>query len=322
MSPSVIHRRILVSGASGFIGSRLMEQLCTRPACAVQPISRLELSRLADCDARNSIPPEVETGLGALHDRIDAIIHLAGRAHVLKDRGGDAEQMYFRANRDLAAGLCRFGVAAGVRRFVLVSTIGVHGESPDRDRAITEESPYEPANAYARSKLAGEQAVLEIAKHSPMEVTIIRPPLVYGPNAPGNFGRLVRLVRSGVPLPLQAINNSRSMIAVSNLTDFIQRCISHPAAANQTFLVSDGEDLSTPALIREIAAGLGSNHRIFPFPTAVLKHCLAVAGRRRMFSQLCESLRIDSSKARTLLDWEPPFSARDALRHAARETNL
>ncbi len=314
--------RILVSGASGFIGSRLMEQLSTRPACAVQPISRLELSRLAVCDPRNSIPPEVETGLGALHDRIDTIIHLAGRAHILKDRGNDSEQEYFRANRDLAAGLCRFGVAAGARRFVLVSTIGVHGESPGRDRAITEESPCKPASTYAQSKLAGEQAVLEVAKDSPMEVTIIRPPLVYGPNAPGNFGRLVRLVHSGVPLPLQAINNSRSMIAVSNLTDFIQRCISHPAAANQTFLVSDGEDLSTPALIREIAAGLGSNHRIFPFPTAVLKHCLAVAGRRRMFSQLCESLRIDSSKARTLLDWDPPFSARDALRHAARETNL
>jgi nucleoside-diphosphate-sugar epimerase len=314
--------QVLVSGASGFIGSTLMEQLSTGPACNVQPISRLELSRLADCDARNSIPPEVEIGLGELHDRIDTIIHLAGRAHILKDRGSGSAQAYFRANRDLAAGLCRFGVAAGARRFVLISTIGVHGESPGRDRAITEESPCEPACAYAQSKLAGEQAVLGIAEDSPMEVTIIRPPLVYGPNAPGNFGRLVRLVHSGMPLPLQGINNSRSMIAVSNLTDFIQRCISHPAAADQTFLVSDGEDLSTPAIIREIADGLAAPNRCFPFPKAVLKHCLGVSGRHRMFSQLCENLLIDSSKARTLLDWKPPFSAKDALRHAARETDL
>jgi nucleoside-diphosphate-sugar epimerase len=155
-----------------------------------------------------------------------------------------------------------------------------------------------------------------------MAITIIRPTLVYGPNAPGNFGRLVKLVRSGVPLPLAAINNSRSMIALDNLTDFIARCVAHPGAANETFVVSDGEDLSTPTIIREIAAGIGKSPRLFPIPAPLLEICLATIGKRNLYHQLCESLCVDSSKSRSLLDWAPPLDARSAIRSAARETKL
>ena len=223
----------------------------------------------------------------------------------------------FRAvNVDGTLNLARHAVQAGVKRFVFISSIGVNGSQTAVGKPFSEIDKSKPHNAYALSKWEAEQGLLRIAAETGLEVVIVRPPLVYGCKAPGNFGSIARAVQRGWPLPLGAVHNQRSLVALDNLVDFIVTCITHTQAANQTFLVSDGQDLSTTELVRGMAQAAGVPARLLPVPVWALQAGAALLGKGDAVQSLCGNLQVDISKARTLLGWLPPVSVEEGLRRA------
>ncbi|WP_238474351.1 NAD-dependent epimerase/dehydratase family protein [Pseudomonas cavernae] len=246
---------------------------------------------------------------------VKVVIHAAARAHVLNETADDPLVAFRRVNVSGTLALARQAAQAGVERFIFISSIGVNGNQSSRPFTADDlPSPNEP---YAVSKHEAELGLRQLAAETSMEIVIIRPPLVYGPKAPGNFGRLIKTVSKGVPLPLGAIHNRRSLVALDNLVDLIVTCIDHPAAANQTFLVSDGEDLSTTELLRRMGVALGKPARLLPVPSWLLEAGAAMLGKRALSRRLCSSLQVDISKTRELLGWAPPVSVDAALRKTA-----
>ena len=307
----------LITGASGFIGGHL--------ACALAQAPQPWQLRLVGRSAAN-----LPDGAGATHHTIraidgstdwsrllpgvDVVVHAAARVHVLHDTAPDALAQYRRTNTEGTLRLAEQAAAAGVKRLVFLSTIGIHGAG--QDRPYQEDDAPAPHSPYAQSKLEAERGLLALAARTRLEVVLIRPPLVYGPQAPGNFARLAALVRRGLPLPLGSVRNLRSLVSVANLVDFIQCCMAHPAAANQAFLVSDGHDLSTPELIRRMAAALHQSARLLPVPPTLLRWGAACVGKQAPLQQLTGTLQADIHKARTLLGWAPPHTADAALAQA------
>ncbi len=305
--------KILVSGAGGFVGSALCAALV--PSNVVHGLTR---------DSSKALVPGVQRllwgGDGASLERfpdVDAVVHLAARTHVLRDGATQPLEAFRAANTSGTLNLARQAAAAGVRRFVFVSSLHVNGTST-RGRAFTEQDVPAPQGPYAISKWEAEQGLRELATGSSMQVVIIRPPLVYGPGAPANFDKLLRAVRSGMPLPLGKVGNSRSLIGLDNLVAFIQLCLVHPAAANQTFLVSDGEDVSTTELLRKVARACGRKARLLPVPPPLLRFMARVSGRQEIATRLLDSLVVDDGKARALLGWLPVANMDEQLRKAAR----
>ena len=245
-----------------------------------------------------------------------AVVHLAARVHVMADTADNPLDEFRRVNVQGTLNLARQAASAGIRRFVFISSVGVNGAEtfgvPFREDDIS--VPHSP---YAVSKYEAELELQLLAAETDMKIAIIRPTLVYGPNAPGNFGSLMRWLKRGIPLPLGAIHNQRSLVALSNLADLIVTCLTHPAAANQTFLVSDGEDLSTTQLLRRMGAALGKPARLIPVPVLMLKLGAAIVGKPELAQRLCGSLQIDMSKTQKLLGWTPPFSIDESLQKAA-----
>lgn len=310
-------QRVLVTGGQGFVGKALAAGALSK-GFTVRVSSRqkviaselcLDFFQVSDLDSRTD-------WLAALQD-VDAVVHCAGRAHVMKDAAEDPLAAFRTVNFDGTLNLARQSIAAGVKRFVFISSIGVNGAQSVLGNPFSDTDKPNPHNAYSISKWEAEQGLLHIAQGTGLEVVIIRPPLVYGPNAPGNFGSLVRWLRSGVPLPLGAIHNRRSMVALDNLVDLILTCIDHPAAANQTFLVSDGEDLSTTQLLQRMGRALGKSARLIPVPTMLLKVGAALVGKPAIAQRLCGSLQVDISKTQQLLGWVPPLSVDEGLKRAA-----
>jgi nucleoside-diphosphate-sugar epimerase len=246
----------------------------------------------------------------------EIVVHLAARAHIMKESVYDPLVEFRRVNVRGTLTLARQAALAGVPRFVFVSSIGVNGVQSAPGKAFSEADQPNPHNAYALSKWEAEQDLLRIATETGMEVVIIRPPLVYGGNAPGNFGALMRAVQRGWPLPLGAVHNQRSLVALDNLVDFIITCINHPQAANQTFLVSDGQDLSTTELVRGMSKAAGVTSRLLPVPLWALQAGATLLGKGDAVQRLCGNLQVDISKARNLLGWVPPVSVEEGLRRA------
>jgi nucleoside-diphosphate-sugar epimerase len=247
------------------------------------------------------------------------VVHTAARVHVMEGGEFDPLTEYQRVNVQGTRRLAKQAVTAGVKRFVFISSIKVNGEITPPDQSFSSEGGATPQDPYGISKLEAELALYEIAKETDMEVVIIRPPLVYGPKVRANFQALMRVVGRGVPLPLGSINNRRSLVGLDNLVDFILICVKHPAAANQTFLVSDGEDMSTAELVRRMARAMGRPARLFPVPVWLLQLVAARLGKREVVQRLCSNLQVDISKARSLLGWEPPVSVDEGLRRATSE---
>lgn len=245
--------------------------------------------------------------------RHDVVVHAAARAHVMKDREEDPLVEYRKANVQGTLNLARQAAAAGVWRFVFVSSIKVNGEQTPTDQPFTEEDKPSPSDAYAISKFEAEQGLIDIASQSGMEVVIIRPPLVYGPGVKGNFASMIRMVGKGLPLPFGAIHNRRSLVGLDNLVDLIVTAIGHPAAANQIFLAGDGEDLSTTELLNAIARAMGGPSRLIPVPAGMLMAAATMLGKKALAQRLLGSLRVDIAKARVLLGWQPPFSVEESL---------
>lgn len=304
---------ILVTGASGFVGSRLIMRLADVPALAVLGAVRTKPARHhSELVAVGEINGDTDWS-EALQGR-QVVIHTAARAHIMDDVAVDPLAEFRRVNVAGTLNLARQAAAGGVRRFVFVSSIKVNGEQTQSGKCFTAEDPPSPEDAYGVSKREAEQGLLEIARETGMKVVIIRPPLVYGPGVKGNFASMIRLVAKGLPLPLGAIRNKRSLVALDNLVDLIITCIDHPAAANQVFLAGDGDDLSTSELLRRVGAAMGKPARLLPVPAGLLQFGATVLGKKAMAQRLLGSLQVDISKTRTLLGWVPPLSVDEGLR--------
>ncbi len=307
----------LVTGGTGFIGAALLSALHAA-GWQVRATARNtpEDSPLpVDWRQVNDIGPD--TAWDGLLEGVDCVVHLAARVHVLDETSKEPYAAFRRTNVTGTARLASACVEAGVGRFIYLSSVGVHG-AKSFVQPLSESSPLSPHNDYSRSKLEAEQALAEIGRGAPLEIVILRPPLVYGPGAPGNFARLMRLVERGVPLPFGAVDNRRSLLYLGNLVDAIALCLAHPAAANQTYLVSDGEDVSTPELIRLLAARMGRQGRLLRVPTALMELGGKLVGRGAEVQRLLGSLVVDSGKIRRELGWRPPFTLDEGLAETVR----
>ena len=308
-------RRILVTGASGFVGQALVAHLVGLDATEVIAMMRATPAiRLAG--ARYVAGGDMTAGRlrAATLEGVEVIVHAAARVHVLNDDKAMSATEFDRVNVTPTLELARQAVAAGVRRFVFLSSIGVNGVQTDIGKPFTEADPPNPHNPYANSKLKAEQGLLLLSEQSGLEVVIIRPPLVYGPGVRANFAALMRAVQRGWPLPLASVHNLRSMVAMDNLVSFIATCVDHPQAANTTFLVSDGQDISSPDLVRGLAQALGVAARLVPVPVSALQFVGRALGRGDVIQRVCGNLRVDISKARRVLAWQPPVSMDEGLR--------
>lgn len=307
--------RYLVSGANGFIGSALVAHLCGKGIPVTGVVRRAAGGNdLVQADAVGPDMDWSETLRGH-----EVLVHTAGRAHVLYNQGANSLAEFRLVNVEGTLALARQAADAGVRRFVFVSSIGVNGNV--NTRPFTAADPPNPVEPYAQSKWEAEQGLMQLATETDMDFVIIRPPLVYGPGAPGNFGSLVRWIEKGIPLPLGAIDNKRSLAGIDNLVDLIIRCIDHPAAANHVFLAGDGEDLSTTDLLRGVGKAMGRPARLIPVPVGLLQFGATLLGKKAMVQRLLGSLQVDISKTRELLDWKPPFTVEEGLRRCFEHPN-
>ena len=310
---------ILVTGATGFVGRELVQRLLgedesRRVAVAVRRggqhwPERVLLRVVGDLEPST----DWSVALGG----VSAVVHCAARVHVMSDTAADPLAEFRQVNVQSTLNLARQAAAVGARRFVFVSSIKVNGEATQLGRPFTADDAPAPLDAYGISKMKAEQGLRSIATETGMELVIIRPPLVYGPGVKANFASMMRWLKRGIPLPLGAIHNQRSLVALDNLVDLIMTCLTHPAAANQTFLVSDGEDVSTTELLRRMGRAMGRPARLIPVPANILKLAAALVGKRDMAQRLCGSLQVDIEKTRTLLGWQPPLTLDQGLKKAA-----
>ena len=296
--------KILVTGATGFLGSLLVVRM-----------KENGLSCISAVRDSTAIHPQICVGeIGPKTDwtsalvGVDVVIHLAARAHVMVDEEVDPLAIYRRVNVGGTENLAKQSATAGVKRFIFISSVKVNGESTTGFEAFSESHLAAPEDPYGLSKLEAEDGLRQVAKETGMEVVIIRPPLIYGVGVKANFLSLLKLASTPFPLPFGSIDNRRSMIYAGNLVDFIIKCVDYPAAANQTFLISDGDDVSLRSLITLMRSEFGRPPRLFSIPIALFKLVGLCMGRKHMVDRLVGDLQIDSSKARNLLKWEPPYS--------------
>jgi nucleoside-diphosphate-sugar epimerase len=288
---------LLITGGTGFVGQALVKRLGKLP---------MRLATRAD-----------SAGWEKVLVGINRVVHLAARVHVMQDTDADPLEAFRAVNVEATLNLARQAAVAGIKRFVFISSVKVNGESTQPGRAFTEADLANPQDAYGQSKHEAEQGLRQLSADTGMEVVIIRSPLVYGPGVKANFAALMRVVQRGWPLPLGAVHNQRSLVALDNLVDFIVTCITHPQAANQTFLVSDGQDLSTTELVRGMALAAGVPGRfLLPVPVWALQAGAALLGKGDVVQRLCSNLQVDISKTRDLLGWVPPVSVEEGLRRA------
>lgn len=308
--------KILLTGANGFVGQSLCGAL-----------RRQQYTVVAALRSENKMLVGVERViLGALDSatdwttalaHVDVVVHLAARVHVMNDTTLDPMTEFRKVNVDSTLNLARQAAQAGAKRFIFISSVKVNGESTSIDKPFAENDIANPQDSYGVSKLEAERGLQLIAQQTGMEVVIIRPPLIYGPGVKANFASMMNIVKRKLPLPLGAIHNQRSFVYVGNLVSFIMRCIEHPAAANQVFLVSDGHDLSTSELLQMCAKTLNVKLVLLPVPQKLIEFGAFLFGKRDMAQRLCGNLQVDIAKAQTLLGWFPPITVEAGLNATA-----
>ena len=305
-----------MTGATGFVGQGVLAELSLRGHKVIPVVRRI-----------SGLPREVlvhdistETDWSVALAGCQTVVHLAARVHVMRDEASDPMADFRRVNVASTLNLARQAAAAGLKRFVFLSTVKVNGETTEPGQKFSADDTPAPQDAYSISKMEAEQGLREICARTGLEVVIIRPPLVYGPGVKGNFASMVRWVHKGMPLPLGAVHNKRSLVALENLVDFIALCadpVRSPRAANEVFLISDGEDVSTTELLRKVANAYNATPRLLPIPANWIQTVTRLLGKRDLADRLLGSLVIDSYKARDLLGWNPVVSMDDQLKMMA-----
>jgi nucleoside-diphosphate-sugar epimerase len=311
--------RALITGVNGFVGRAVFMQLVTKNEMQVTGSLR---KSSAPTNTKSTI---VEIGdissltnwSEALVD-VDVVVHTAARVHVMNEVVADPLSEFRSVNVQGTLNLARQAVLAGVKRFIFISSVKVNGESTKNNLPFLPEDAAAPVDPYGISKMEAEQGLFEVAAQTGLEVVVIRPPLVYGSGAKANFAALMRAVQRKWVLPLGAIHNKRSLVALDNLVDLITTCINHPQAAGQVFLVSDGHDLSTTELVHGLAKATGVSARLIPIPAWVLRNAAAMVGKGDAVNRLCGNLQVDISKSRQLLGWTPPISVDEGLLRAVK----
>jgi nucleoside-diphosphate-sugar epimerase len=305
----------LVTGAGGFVGKSLCPTLSVR-GVNVRVALRSVRGRHHDFDGVLVGVIDGMTDWSMPLQGASTVVHLAARVHVMNDLSENPLTEFRRVNVQGTLNLARQAAQAGVQRFVFISSIKVNGEVTRPGRPFTARDLPNPVDAYGISKQEAEAGLRDIARQTGMEVVIIRPPLIYGPGVKANFAALMRAVQRGWPLPLGAVHNQRSLVGLDNLVDLIAVCLVHPRAANQTFLVSDGHDLSTSELVQGLARAAGVSARLLPVPVWVLQAGATLLGRGDAVQRLCGNLQVDISQAQSVLDWWPPVSVETGLGRA------
>lgn len=309
---------VAVTGASGFVGSALVQLLAAHTEYVPVAIYR---SQPAQCphNCKTFVCGDLTTNtdfMTALQG-VDILVHCAARVHVMNERAVDPMAEFRAANVSATHNLARQAAQSGVKRFIFISSIKVNGESTELGRPYRADDNPHPGDAYGLSKKEAEEGLRSIATDTGMEVVIIRPVLVYGPGVKANFLNMMNWLSKGVVMPFGAINNKRSLVSLQNLTDLILVCLTHPAAANQTFLVSDGDDVSTTQLLKKMANALGCRARLVPIPSALLVAAATVLNKKSLSQRLCGNLQVDIEKNSVLLGWAPPVTVDEGLKITA-----
>ncbi|UUM70164.1 UDP-glucose 4-epimerase family protein [Aeromonas veronii] len=316
---------ILLTGATGFVGNSVLIRLINRFGGAVNTYGRrtpvVSLDNMTH-NIRHTIGEISGTAdyKTALHD-VNVVIHCAAQAHVMNSSTGCRTDIYHDVNVEGALNLARQAISANVKRFIFISSIKVNGESTNYVAPFSQASIPSPEDAYGRSKQAAEDGLRTLAANSGMELVIIRPPLVYGLGVKGNFYSLLTIAKKNLPLPLGAIHNKRSMVALDNLVDLIITCVNHPHAANQTFLVSDDEDISTTQLLEMMTRAAGKSPRLLPVPMSWLRLAGKLTGKQAMIERLCGNLQVDIVHTKATLGWQPPISVEEGIKRCFIEDN-
>ncbi|MDP4028645.1 MAG: SDR family oxidoreductase [Gallionella sp.] len=308
--------RFLVTGANGFVGQYLCAELF-RQGQTVRAAVRSASAHIDDVEVAVVGAIDGETNWADVLRDVDVVIHIAARVHVMKDAAADPLSEFLRVNMQGTANLAYQAAVAGVKRLVYVSSIKVNGERTTETQPFVESSQPDPQDPYAVSKWQGEQALRQIAQETDLEAVIVRPPLVYGTGVKGNFIRLLAAVGKGIPLPLASVRNKRSLIYLGNLVDALILCASHPAAAGKTYLVRDGEDISIPDLVRQLASGLGRHARLFPLSVELMRGLGSLFGKLESVERMVGSLRVNDDLIRKELGWKPRFTLQQGLQATA-----
>lgn len=310
--------KVLLTGAGGFVGQALLARLTAQDSLELVAVSRRPVSGFPQ-GVTHALVADIaaDTAWVQALRSVQVVIHAAARVHVMTDKVADPLAEFRKINVDGTLSLARQAALEGVRRFIFISSIKVNGEGTLLGEPYDSEAMGDPVDPYGISKMEAELGLRTISFETGMEVVIIRPVLVYGPGVKANFLSMMRWLHKGVPLPFGCIDNRRSLVALDNLVDLIVTCIGHPAAANQTFLVSDGEDLSTTELLRRMGMALGKPTRLLPVPKWLIERGAVILGKQALAQRLCGSLQVDINKSRELLGWVPPVSVDEALRRTA-----
>jgi nucleoside-diphosphate-sugar epimerase len=311
---------LLVTGATGFVGRAITAGLAAEGV----PVRAAVRSAVADLDVAQAVVPDLsrDADWRVALEGVEVVIHSAARVHVMRDTAMDPLAEYRRVNVDGTVRLAEQAAESGARRLVFLSSVKVNGEATQPGRPFTERDAPAPVDPYGVSKYEAEQCLFSLGRATGMDVVVIRPVLVYGPGVKGNFKSMVHWVARGLPLPLGAVHNLRSLVALGNLVDLVRLCAKHPAAAGEVFLASDGNDLSTTDLLRRTAAMLGRKAFLLPCPAPLLRGAAAAVGKRDMMERLLGWLQVDISKARTVLGWRPRVSVEEGLRAAVAGSPL
>jgi UDP-glucose 4-epimerase len=301
--------KIVITGGSGFLGRHLLNNKAFNDALAIgrtQPDNHQIFKKVSFDEDDNLAEVFIDK---------EVVVHLAARAHVMNDASANPLDSYRQVNTVGTLNLARHAAIAGVKRFIFISTIKVLGEKTEPGQAFRSDDPYNPKDPYSVSKVEAETELRVIGRAYGMEVIIIRPPLVYGNGVKGNFGSLLKLAKLTIPLPFGSIQNKRSLVSVENLVDLIVVCLNHPNAKNQTFLVSDDDDISTSKLFSSLADAGGYKAYIFSFPLVLLSIFLRVLGKSAIYERLCGSMQVNIEYTKSQLGWKPPFKIKNSLRN-------
>ncbi|MGY3901499.1 UDP-glucose 4-epimerase family protein [Aeromonas lusitana] len=309
---------ILLTGATGFVGGAVLNRLVQHPGLSVRTYGRREPVGLRLDSANNCFHVVGELGSAVDYasalQSVDIVIHCAAQAHVMNSSANNCADIYHDTNVDGSINLARQAIVAGVKRFIFISSVKVNGESTTNASPFSHASRPAPEDDYGRSKQAAEEGLRSLVVGTGMELVIIRPPLVYGPGVKGNFRSLLTIANRNLPLPLGAIDNQRSLVALDNLVDLIVTCVTHPHAANQTFLVSDDQDISTTQLLEMMTWAAGKSPRLLPVPMSWLRLAGKLTGKQAVIERLCGNLQVDISHTKETLGWQPPISVEEGIK--------